>query len=232
MRDLFRSIRCRDLRHTDAAVCRGVRRDADLADRRVSAEAAGAGDGGTDHGGGDAAAGESAFFGRAVVRSCHDVNGRGGIVGPDLSNAGRLSAAAAAPEDRRSRRGRQPRRPAGGAAGVRGPARDRGEDARRTRDSRRAPERRHVLAADGGRRPGNCICSTSRSWLGRRRRPTSLHPTDYATRLSAAEIAEPGGVPGTLQGRDPSKTAAAPPLPGGLTYERLLDSHEPSRTTG
>ena len=36
--------------------------------------------------------GETLFFGKAGCASCHEVNGRGGIVGPDLSNAGRLSA--------------------------------------------------------------------------------------------------------------------------------------------
>ena len=41
---------------------------------------------------GDAGAGESLFFGRAGCASCHAVNGRGGIVGPDLSEAGLRSA--------------------------------------------------------------------------------------------------------------------------------------------
>ena len=35
--------------------------------------------------------GEALFFGKAACGSCHQVNGRGGVVGPDLSNAGRLS---------------------------------------------------------------------------------------------------------------------------------------------
>src|SRR4029079_3024042 len=38
--------------------------------------------------------GEALFFGKAACASCHQVNGRGGVVGPDLSNAGRLSAEA------------------------------------------------------------------------------------------------------------------------------------------
>ena len=37
---------------------------------------------------GDVDAGESLFFGRAGCANCHAVNGRGGIVGPDLSDAG------------------------------------------------------------------------------------------------------------------------------------------------
>ena len=43
---------------------------------------------------GNAAAGEALFFGKAACATCHEVNGRGGIAGPDLSGAGRLSPAA------------------------------------------------------------------------------------------------------------------------------------------
>src|SRR5919201_3853762 len=37
---------------------------------------------------GDASAGEAIFNGKGGCVSCHEVNGRGGIVGPDLSAAG------------------------------------------------------------------------------------------------------------------------------------------------
>src|SRR5207249_3576391 len=36
---------------------------------------------------GDPAAGEAVFFGAGGCATCHEVHGRGGIVGPDLSNA-------------------------------------------------------------------------------------------------------------------------------------------------
>src|SRR6185436_2940120 len=52
-----------------------------------------AGDAATE---GNPAAGEALFFdagGRAGCAACHEVNGRGGIVGPDLSSAGRQTAA-------------------------------------------------------------------------------------------------------------------------------------------
>src|SRR5580700_5746905 len=39
----------------------------------------------------DAASGERLFFDKAQCSGCHQVNARGGVVGPDLSNAGRLS---------------------------------------------------------------------------------------------------------------------------------------------
>src|SRR5512141_3229136 len=50
----------------------------------------------------------------------------------------------------------------------------------------------------------------------------SLHPTDYATRLSRADLANLVAYLTTLRGRDMAKTASAPVVPGGVTYERLL----------
>src|SRR5213078_4865199 len=48
---------------------------------------------GTIAAGGNAASGEALFFGKAGCGSCHAVNGRGGVVGPDLSAAGGMSSA-------------------------------------------------------------------------------------------------------------------------------------------
>ena len=42
----------------------------------------------------DIAAGEALFFGKAGCAGCHEVNGRGGVTGPDLSAAGTRSAEA------------------------------------------------------------------------------------------------------------------------------------------
>src|SRR5437867_8276885 len=36
--------------------------------------------------------GEALFFGKAGCAGCHEVNGRGGVIGPDLSAAGTRSA--------------------------------------------------------------------------------------------------------------------------------------------
>src|SRR5206468_7892403 len=44
--------------------------------------------------GGNAAAGEALFFGKAGCAACHQVNGRGGLAGPSLSLAGRTPSAA------------------------------------------------------------------------------------------------------------------------------------------
>src|SRR5436190_23854185 len=43
--------------------------------------------------GGNAVAGEAIFFGKGECATCHDINGRGGAVGPDLSAAGQLPVA-------------------------------------------------------------------------------------------------------------------------------------------
>src|SRR4030095_5784685 len=72
---------------------------------------------------GDSAAGEQFFTGKGKCANCHMVRGRGGVLGPDLSNVGRdrrpeqieqslrdPGAAAAAPAGRRGR--------GGGGAGV------------------------------------------------------------------------------------------------------------------
>src|SRR5215831_12642491 len=40
---------------------------------------------------GSAAIGESLFFGKAGCSGCHEVNGKGGVTGPDLSAAGSRS---------------------------------------------------------------------------------------------------------------------------------------------
>ncbi len=52
----------------------------------------------------------------------------------------------------------------------------------------------------------------------------SLHPSDYATKLSASDIANLVAYLRAQQGRDLTRTAAAPPLPGGVAYERLLNA--------
>ena len=103
---------------------------------------------------GDAAAGELLFLGRAGCATCHEVNGRGGIVGPDLSGAGQALAAALRqkivdpnnPLPTTPAAWRARRRPRWSCAGRR-----HREDAGRPRDSRHPPQRRHVHLADDRR---------------------------------------------------------------------------------
>ena len=58
---------------------------------------------------GDAAVGEQVFFGKGACQLCHQVNGRGGRVGPDLSTAGQwtvqaLREAIVSPNEQEGRR--------------------------------------------------------------------------------------------------------------------------------
>ena len=105
---------------------------------------------------GDAAAGERFFAGKGNCASCHMVRGRGGVLGPDLSNVGR---------DRRPAQIEQALRdPGSGARRSGGPRRTRrtrsgsnlsggdGAAARRPDAAGHREEREHVRPATAGRR--------------------------------------------------------------------------------
>ena len=157
------------------------------------------------------------FSGRAACASCHEVNARGGIVGPDLSNAGRLPAAvlrqkivnpnAAPPGGRGGRGGATP------ATAI-----VKTLDGREIRGVRRNEDTFSLQMIDLA---GQLRMFDKRQLLSVVIDSASLHPTDYATRLSSDEIEHLVAYLGTLQARDLSKTVSAPPLPGGVTYERL-----------
>jgi PQQ-dependent dehydrogenase (methanol/ethanol family) len=175
--------------------------------------------------GGDPAAGETVFFGRAGCATCHDVNGRGGVVGPDLSNAGRLTPA------QLRQKIVDPNSPSGSAGGGRGGV-GRGAaapatvlvktlDGREIRGVRRNEDTFSLQMTDSS---GQLHLLDKLKLASVTVENRSLHPADYAARLSAAEIANLVAYLGALKGRDAALTAAAPPLPGGVTYERLLNS--------
>ena len=163
---------------------------------------------------GDAAAGEALFFGKAACASCHEVNGRGGIVGGDLSAAARLGAtalrhkildpnvrvrAATAPLTviAKTREGKEIR-------GVR-----RNEDTFSLQ----------MVAADG------TLHLLDKLTLAEVRvENTSIMPADYATRLTPAEIDDLVAYLSTQHERDLRKTSAAAPAPGGVTSDRLVRS--------
>jgi alcohol dehydrogenase (cytochrome c) len=164
--------------------------------------------------------GEALFFGRAGCASCHEVNARGGVVGPDLSGAGRLS-----PEVLQQKIV-NPNRPGAVSAGGRG---GRGGatpataivktfDGHEIRGVRRNEDTFSLQMIDtaGQLRMFDKLQLSSVVVNG-----TSLHPPDYASRLPADEIANLVAYLRTLRGRDLRKTASAPPVPGGVTYERL-----------
>lgn len=171
--------------------------------------------------GGDVAAGESLFFGRAGCATCHEINGRGGVVGPDLSGAARLSAPALrqklmtpnAPSAPPGRGGR------GGPQSVTVVATTR--DGQQIRGVRRNEDTFSLQMIDT---TGQLRLLDKTTLASVTVDPTSLHPADYATRLAIGDIASLVAFLATQQGRDLAKTAVAPPVPGGVTYERLLHS--------
>jgi alcohol dehydrogenase (cytochrome c) len=172
---------------------------------------------------GDAPAGETLFFGRAGCAGCHEVNARGGIIGPDLSNAGRLppallQAKITSPDS------------AAAATAGRGGGRGGATPATVTVKTRDGQEVRGVRRNEDTFSLQMIDLSGQLRLLDKSRlasvivEETSLHPADYATRLSDADIANLVAYLGTLGGRDMSKTVAAAPVPGGVTYERLLNA--------
>jgi alcohol dehydrogenase (cytochrome c) len=170
----------------------------------------------------DAAAGEVLFGAKAGCATCHEVNGRGGIIGPDLSHAGRLTPAVL------RQRIVEPNAPAlagrgGGGRGGATPATVvvRTRDGREVRGVRRNEDTFSLQMIDtsGQLRLFDKLRLTSVVV-----EEGSLHPRDYATRLTDKEIGDLVAYLRAQQGRDLARTALAPPTPGGVTYERLLNS--------
>src|SRR5262245_462221 len=162
---------------------------------------------------GDPRAGEALFFGTARCSSCHQVNGRGGIVGPDLSAAGRTAIASL-----RSKilepstvtpigRGALP--PQTIVATT--------SDGREIRGVRRNEDTFSVQVVDTTGALHLVDKTTLRSYRVENR---SLMPGDYGSRLSPAELNNVLAYLGTLRERAVVPAAVTLP-PGGVTSERL-----------
>jgi len=172
---------------------------------------------------GDIAAGEALFFGRAGCASCHEINARGGVTGPDLSNAGRLTAAAIRQKIVSPNEPLPPTPGARGGGGRGGPP----------------PVTIVVKTADGGeirgvRRNEDMFSAQVVDGSGRLHlidklktpvtvEARSLMPGDHAKRLSADDITNLVGFLRAQQSRDLSKTVAQP-VAGGITYQRLVNA--------
>jgi len=153
--------------------------------------------------------GETLFFGKGACGACHQVNARGGITGPDLSDAGRTSA------EGLRRKIVDPNSPpdAGGRGGPSSVV-VRTRDGKEIRGVRRSEDSFSLLLVDSS---GTLRSIDKRALADQRTEPTSLMPADYAQRLSPAEIDSLVAYLQTLNGRDASKAD----IPGGLAYERL-----------
>ena len=174
---------------------------------------------------GDIAAGEALFFGKAACSSCHEVNGRGGIVGPDLSNAARLG-----PNTLRQKI-IAPSEPLPPPAGARGGGGGRGApppvtivaktaDGREIRGVRRNEDTFSLQMVD---QSGQLHLFDKLKLASVTVENKSLMPGDYAKRLTPAELTNVVSYLQMQRERDLSKTVLQP-LAGGVTYERLRNA--------
>jgi PQQ-dependent dehydrogenase (methanol/ethanol family) len=181
--------------------------------------------------GGNPAAGEAVFFGKGACATCHDINGRGGAVGPDLSAAGQLSAAAlrqaildpnvAAP-DAAGQGGAGGGRGGAGRGGGRGGARPttvvvKYRDGHEVRGIRRSEDTFSLQMVDAA---GKLHFVDKMDVTGVRVDTTSLMPA-YASTLSASEVTDLVAYLAAQRGRDTTRTTTAQ-IPGGVSYERLV----------
>ena len=165
---------------------------------------------------GDPVAGESLFYGRANCAQCHEVNGRGGIVGPDLSSAGRLTPDAVRQKILDPRAAIAPVPGGrGGPAPVTVVARTR--DGREIRGVRRNQDTLSLQMVDAS---GQLHLLDIRTLASVTVENTSLMPGDYRARLSAADVTNIVAYLHAQHERDLSTTWAQP-VAGGVTPERL-----------
>jgi alcohol dehydrogenase (cytochrome c) len=160
-------------------------------------------------------AGETLFFGKAGCGACHEVNGRGGVMGPDLSAAGNRS-----PQELQAKI-LNPNN-----SGAIGPGRGPLTIVAKTKSGteiqgvRRNEDTFTLQLVDAS---GKLHLLDKANLSEVRNENRSLMPADYASRLSSQELQTLVAYLGTLKERNITKTAGAEIL-GGVTYERLRDS--------
>ena len=180
---------------------------------------------------GDVEGGRAVFEAKAKCLDCHQVNGRGTPVGPDLSGAGALSA------EQLQATILNPNQPgSGGRAAAQGTRRG-GRGGRRS-----GPQNSVVVVTtlDGaeyrGIRRNEDVFSLQmvdvtgklrlfeKSQIGRITVETkSLMPDDYASRLTAADIRNLVAYLKTLNGSNPSKVSS-PIVPGEVSFDRIRNA--------
>ena len=122
--------------------------------------------------------------------SCHVVNGRGGVLGPELTSIGALRGAPLP-----ARRDRQ----AGSGASAR-LSRRAARCRQRPRDPRHPRQRRRVLDPHPRRRAARCTCCRNPSCRGVDRELEATLMPSYASRFSAAELDDLVAYLATLRG--------------------------------
>ncbi|MEO6339926.1 MAG: PQQ-binding-like beta-propeller repeat protein, partial [Caulobacteraceae bacterium] len=159
---------------------------------------------------GDAAAGQALFFGKGQCATCHEVNGQGSVVGPDLSAIGGSA-------DLRGRILHPPPRFNFGGANFQY-ADVVTKDGRRLNGVVKLQDSAvlHLQSRDGAYTllTNDQVASVTPT-------PGGGVPRDLAQRLSSAEIDDIAAYLSAQRGRDLSQTAKAQ-LPPGLTPDRLV----------
>jgi len=160
---------------------------------------------------GDAAAGERVFFGKGGCTACHQVNGRGSRLAPDLSSIGRSTAQSLRETilNPNQREGRE-----------RNVVVVKTRDGREIRGLRRNEDTFSLQLMD----PAEKFHLLEKKTLADvRYEERSMMPDDYGRRLSAAEIDNVIASLKRLRVRDLARVAAEP-ITGGLDYERIRNS--------
>jgi len=162
---------------------------------------------------GDVAAGAKVFGEKGGCFTCHEVNGEGGRLGPDLSSIGKWSSQALreAIVKPNEREGREPN-----TIVVRTKA------GREIRGLRKNEDTFTVQLMDAG---GEYHLLQKKDLDEIRHEEKSLMPDGYGQVFSAEELQDLVAYLKTLQVRDLAKVAEVP-IEGGLTYERIRDSQQ------
>lgn len=163
---------------------------------------------------GDSSAGEKTFWGKGGCSRCHEVNGKGGIVAPDLSAAGTNTA------ERLRVMIMDPNAASNALSQWFGP----GDLLVKTRDGKqihgvkRAEDNYTLILTDEN---GKLHRLDKQDVV--EQHPELLMPTDYGQVLSPSEIQDLVAYLKTLKARDLNKTIEADP-PGGLSFERIKNA--------
>jgi PQQ-dependent dehydrogenase (methanol/ethanol family) len=165
---------------------------------------------------GDVAEGEKTFWGKGGCGSCHEVNGRGANVGPDLSAAGTNTAAylhsvIVNPNDPSLRRRR-----------YFGPSviNVKTKSGQEIRGIIRAEDSYNLLLTDVS---GHLHRLAKSDIAEQNTEFASLMPANYSQLLSPAEIQNTVAYLKSLKARDLTKTIQVD-VPGGLTFARLREA--------
>jgi len=166
---------------------------------------------------GDPVEGERLFYGKAGCGSCHAVNAKGGLLGPDLSAEGRTSAQMLRAKILNPNTDMNPN-----ARGRRGPnvVVVKTDDGREIRGARRTEDTYSLQMTDTA---GKLLLLDKAHILEERYEFKSLMPDDFGKRLLPADIQNIVAYLKTLIGRDLAKTIQVN-IPGGLPYERIRNS--------